>query len=489
MNHLYAALVAPLAELTGRLGWAVLIVIGFILTYTLCYNIWSSFAFPFYLDFLHYSKDEVAFASKMFGIFMTILGISLGGYLFLRIGRLPTILIGAILPVFGNFVYADLAEGGRHIDMVAHSLAPRPAARRDRLRRADGAAACSPSRYENISTGIAGAAFVAYLSGIVSKQLHRRPICPAVVADLPDRLARPRHRRRGVRHLRLCARVPLDGGGGAVRGPLRPARMACASAPSGGGRGAMLRGGRRGAAEVAVIERGRARCRSSARLDPRPDRLRGALRARRPQLDVADGDHLPVAAGLPRLFHLRDIAGPYAGRREVRAVKARRGQGARSRARDPPRPRGGRARRHRRQPHRARRRARRAGAGGARRSPHYRDAPTRKAPAASTGRPASSSLGPASRRAKSARRARVARGAAAFGLAEPRMTAPPCCSPAARGGWRERRARSPSTPSSAERMAGGEAQCRQAALLIAEGRPAEARRARRGRGGSKRSTA
>jgi len=67
----------------------VLIVIGLILTYALCYNIWSSFAFPFYLDYLHYSKDEVAFASKIFGIFMTMLGIAIGGYLFARIGRLP----------------------------------------------------------------------------------------------------------------------------------------------------------------------------------------------------------------------------------------------------------------------------------------------------------------------------------------------------------------------------------------------------------------
>ena len=169
MNHLYAALVAPVAELTGRLGWGVLITIGFILTYTLCYNIWSSFAFPFYLDFLHYSKDEVAFASKIFGIVMTILGISLGGYLFLRIGRLPTILIGAVMPVFGNFIYADLALGGANIDMVSHFLAL------DRLLGAIGfdqrmvrllAAIC----YENISTGLAGAAFVAYLSGIVSKR-------------------------------------------------------------------------------------------------------------------------------------------------------------------------------------------------------------------------------------------------------------------------------------------------------------------------------
>jgi PAT family beta-lactamase induction signal transducer AmpG len=169
LNHLYVALVAPLGELSARLGWGVLIVLGLILTYTLCYNIWSSFAFPFYLDFLHYSKDEVAFASKVFGIFMTMIGIALGGYLFARIGRLPTVLIGAMLPVFGNFVYADLAEGGPHIDAVAGTVGLTQLfglfgfdERMVRLLMA--------ISMENISTGIAGAAFVAYLSGIVSKR-------------------------------------------------------------------------------------------------------------------------------------------------------------------------------------------------------------------------------------------------------------------------------------------------------------------------------
>lgn len=168
-NHLYVALIAPLAELVARLGWGVLVVIGMILTYTLCYNVWSSFAFPFYLDFLHYSKDEVAFASKLFGIFMTIAGISLGGYLFLRLGRMPTILIGAILPMLGNFVYADLAEGAVHIDAVGKAVG---------LHALFGLFGFDPRMirlllaisFENISTGIAGAAFVAYLSGIVSKR-------------------------------------------------------------------------------------------------------------------------------------------------------------------------------------------------------------------------------------------------------------------------------------------------------------------------------
>jgi len=169
MNHLYSALVDPLAELSRRMGWGVLAAIGFILTYAICYNIWASFAYPFYLDYLKYTKDEVAFASKIFGIIMTMLGIGLGGYLFARIGRFPTILIGAVAPPLGNFLYADLADGGGGIDAFAHLL------------RLDGLAAWFGSDehmvrlllaicYENVTTGLALTAFVAYVSSIVSKK-------------------------------------------------------------------------------------------------------------------------------------------------------------------------------------------------------------------------------------------------------------------------------------------------------------------------------
>ncbi|NUR45605.1 MAG: MFS transporter [Sphingomonas sp.] len=169
MNHLYSALVDPLAELSRRMGWGVLVAIGFILSYAICYNIWASFAYPFYLDYLHYTKDEVAFASKIFGIIMTMVGISLGGYLFAKLGRFPTILLGAVLPPLGNFLYADLAEGSPNIDAFSHLL------RLDVLATFFGSderlmrlllAIC----YENISTGLALTAFVAYVSSIVSKR-------------------------------------------------------------------------------------------------------------------------------------------------------------------------------------------------------------------------------------------------------------------------------------------------------------------------------
>jgi PAT family beta-lactamase induction signal transducer AmpG len=169
MNHLYSALIDPLADLSKRMGWGVLAAIGFILTYAICYNIWASFAYPFYLDYMHYTKDEVAFASKIFGIVMTMLGISLGGYLFARIGRFPTILLGAVLPPLGNFLYADLADGAPMIDSFSHLL------RLDVLAQAFGSnermmrlllAIC----YENITTGLALTAFVAYVTSIVSKK-------------------------------------------------------------------------------------------------------------------------------------------------------------------------------------------------------------------------------------------------------------------------------------------------------------------------------
>jgi PAT family beta-lactamase induction signal transducer AmpG len=169
MNHLYSALIDPLAELSRRMSWGVLAAIGFILTYAICYNIWASFAYPFYLDYLHYTKDEVAFASKIFGIIMTMIGISLGGYLFAKLGRFPTILLGAILPPLGNFLYADLAQGSPNIDAFAHLL------RLDALAQLFGSnerlmrlllAIC----YENICTGLALTAFVAYVSSIVSKK-------------------------------------------------------------------------------------------------------------------------------------------------------------------------------------------------------------------------------------------------------------------------------------------------------------------------------
>ena len=169
VDHLYVALVAPLAELAGRMGWGVLIVVGLILTYRLCDNVWGAFALPFYLDTLHYTNDEVAFASKIFGVGMTIAGIGVGAALFAWAGRMPTLLLGALLPALGNLLYSNLAAGGRALDAFASATGLSRLAAMvgsdDRMVRLMLAISG-----ENLAAGVAGAAFVAYLSSIVSRR-------------------------------------------------------------------------------------------------------------------------------------------------------------------------------------------------------------------------------------------------------------------------------------------------------------------------------
>lgn len=168
LDHAYQALVEPLAELTGRLGWASVLVLGIVLSYRLTDSVWGPFALPFYLHELGYTNDEVAFASKFFGVGMTMAGIALAAVLFAVIGRMPTVVLGASVAAASNLLYADLAEGGARLDAFGRAsgffwLTAQFGAD-ERLSRLLLAIAG-----ENLSGGLAGAAFVAYLSSITAK--------------------------------------------------------------------------------------------------------------------------------------------------------------------------------------------------------------------------------------------------------------------------------------------------------------------------------
>lgn len=164
-DHAYSALILPLVELVRRLGWGVIVVLGLILTYRITDNIWGSFAFPFYLQELKYTGDEVAFASKIFGVFMTMAGIAIGGILFATLGRMPTLMIGAVVAAASNLLYADLAAGAANIDAFARAFGLDNFGHDLRMVRL-----LIAISGENIAGGLAGAAFVAYLSSITSRE-------------------------------------------------------------------------------------------------------------------------------------------------------------------------------------------------------------------------------------------------------------------------------------------------------------------------------
>lgn len=167
-DRLYSAILEPLVELMGRLGLAAILILFVILSYRITDSIWGPFAGPFYLVELKHTEAEIALASKIWGVLMTIAGVGLGAVSLVWLGRLATLFIGAVAAAITNLLFADLAQGGSHVDAFLQATGLMDLAALfyldDRMARLMTAIAG-----ENIAAGYAGAAFVAYLSSLASK--------------------------------------------------------------------------------------------------------------------------------------------------------------------------------------------------------------------------------------------------------------------------------------------------------------------------------
>jgi PAT family beta-lactamase induction signal transducer AmpG len=109
---LFERVLAPLADIVKRYWLWALPILALAMTYRIADSIWGSFANPFYVAILQHSNSDVAVASKMVGVVMTLAGIAAGGLAIAWIGRMPALIIGAVLASLTNLLYADLALGG-----------------------------------------------------------------------------------------------------------------------------------------------------------------------------------------------------------------------------------------------------------------------------------------------------------------------------------------------------------------------------------------
>lgn len=94
---------------------------------------------------LGYSKIEIASIVKTFGLFMTILGGFLGGILSVRFGVIRILFVGALLTVATNLLFMLLAIKGYDISLLYIVISA-----------------------DNLSAGLASAAFVAFLSRLTN---------------------------------------------------------------------------------------------------------------------------------------------------------------------------------------------------------------------------------------------------------------------------------------------------------------------------------
>jgi PAT family beta-lactamase induction signal transducer AmpG len=143
---LQVAVIAPFAEFIRRYRWHALLLLALIGTYRISDIVMGIMANPFYVD-MGYSKEEVATVTKLYGVAMTLVGAFIGGILVLRMGVMRVLMLGAVLSAATNVLFAWLAMHGHDVYALIAVVST-----------------------DNLSSGIASAAFIAYLSSLTNVQ-------------------------------------------------------------------------------------------------------------------------------------------------------------------------------------------------------------------------------------------------------------------------------------------------------------------------------
>ncbi len=143
---LQVAVIAPFAEFVKRYRWHAVLLLALIGTYRISDVVMGIMANPFYVD-MGYTKEEVATVTKLYGVVMTLVGAFIGGSMVLRWGVMKVLMIGAVLSAATNLLFAWLALHGHDVYALIAVVSA-----------------------DNLGSGIASAAFIAYLSSLTNVQ-------------------------------------------------------------------------------------------------------------------------------------------------------------------------------------------------------------------------------------------------------------------------------------------------------------------------------
>lgn len=164
---LQGALVEPFADFIRRYRWQAALILGLIAVYRISDVVMGIMANPFYVD-MGYTKDEVAAVTKVYGVIMTLAGAFIGGALSMRWGVMRVLMLGAVLSAATNLLFAWLAGRGHDVQALIWVVSA-----------------------DNLSSGIASAAFIAYLSSLtnVSYSATQYALFSSMMLLLPKWLA------------------------------------------------------------------------------------------------------------------------------------------------------------------------------------------------------------------------------------------------------------------------------------------------------------
>ena len=143
-DWLRSALVEPFADFLRRYQWQAALILALIAVYRISDVVMGIMANPFYVD-MGYTKAEVAAVTKIYGVIMTLVGAFVGGALAMRLGVMRVLMLGAVLSAASNLLFALLSTRGHDLTGLIWVISA-----------------------DNLASGIASAAFIAYLSSLTN---------------------------------------------------------------------------------------------------------------------------------------------------------------------------------------------------------------------------------------------------------------------------------------------------------------------------------
>ncbi|MFW5825584.1 MAG: AmpG family muropeptide MFS transporter, partial [Marinobacter sp.] len=140
-----AAVAGPFLDFFRRYRELALLILLTVAVYRISDIAMGVMANPFYLNFMGFSKTQVADVTKIFGFFMTIAGSMAGGVMVVRYGVRRILVLGAVMTAATNLLFVWLAQMPPDIVSLALVVSA-----------------------DNLSGGIANVALIAWLSGMTS---------------------------------------------------------------------------------------------------------------------------------------------------------------------------------------------------------------------------------------------------------------------------------------------------------------------------------
>jgi PAT family beta-lactamase induction signal transducer AmpG len=141
---LAAAIAEPLQDLFRRKGLLLIPILILVGLFRLPDFVAGVMANPLYID-LGFAKTDIANVSKLYGVWVGLIGAFGGGFALTRLGLWPTLVIGAAIAAASNLMFVWLALEGGRLDLLALAIS-----------------------VDNFAGGFAGSALIAYMSGLTS---------------------------------------------------------------------------------------------------------------------------------------------------------------------------------------------------------------------------------------------------------------------------------------------------------------------------------